>query len=66
MDVGKSVRVAMAMRGIRNNQLAERLQVTASTVSVMLSRPTCSGQTLQNLANTFNMKVSEFIALGED
>lgn len=65
MDVGKSIRVAMAMRGIRNNQLAERLQVTAATVSVMLSRHTCSGQTLQNLANTFDMKVSEFIALGE-
>ena len=66
MDVGKSIRVAMAMRGIRNSELSERLQVTAATVSVMLSRSTCSGQTLQNLANTFGMKVSEFIALGED
>lgn len=66
MDIGKSIRVAMAMRGLRGNQLAERLQVTAPTVSVMLSRPTCSGQTLQNLANIFGMKVSEFVALGED
>jgi hypothetical protein len=32
----------------------------------MLSRPTCSGQTLQSLANIFGMKVSEFVALGEE
>jgi len=66
MDIGKSIRVAMAMRGLRGNQLAERLQVTAPTVSVMLSRTTCSGHTLQNLASIFGMRVSEFVALGED
>jgi transcriptional regulator with XRE-family HTH domain len=66
MDIGKSIRVAMAMRGLRGNQLAERLQVTAPTISVMLGRKTCAGQTLQDLANIFGMKVSEFVALGED
>jgi hypothetical protein len=66
MHIGKSIRVAMAKRELRGNQLAERLQVTPQTISTMLSRPTCSGQTLQSLANTFGMKVSEFVALGED
>lgn len=66
MDIGKSIRVAMAMRGLRGNQLAERLQVTAPTISVMLGRKTCAGQTLQDLASIFGMKVSEFVALGED
>ena len=66
MDIGKSMRIAMAMRGLKGIQLAERLQVTGPTVSVMLSRRTCSGQTLQSLANIFGMKVSEFVALGED
>lgn len=66
MHIGKSIRVAMAMRGLRRPQLAERLQVTGPTVSTMLSRPTCSGQTLQSLAKIFGMKVSEFVALGEE
>lgn len=66
MHIGKSIRVAMAMRGLRRPQVAERLQVTGPTVSTMLSRQTCSGQTLQALANIFGMKVSEFVALGED
>lgn len=66
MNIGKSMRIAMAMRGMRGNQLAERLQVTESTVSVMLARPTCTGQTLQTLADIFGMKVSEFVKLGED
>jgi DNA-binding Xre family transcriptional regulator len=66
MDIGKSMRVAMAMRGMRGNQLAEQLHVTAPTVSVMLSRRTCSGQTLQDLADIFGMKVSDFVKLGEE
>ena len=66
MNIGKSMRVAMAMRGMRSSQLAERLGVAASTVSVMASRRTCSGAVLQKLAAVFDMKVSEFVALGED
>lgn len=66
MHIGKSIRVAMAMRGLRRSQVAEGLKVTGPTVSTMLSRATCSGQTLQALSDLFQMKVSEFVALGED
>lgn len=66
MNIGKSMRVAMAKKGLRGNQVAELLQVTESTVSVMLSRETCTGPKLKELAVLFGMKVSEFVALGED
>lgn len=66
MDIGKSMRVAMAMRGLRNNQLAEKMGVTQATISVMLSRRTCTGQALIQLCEIFDMKASEFLRLGED
>lgn len=66
MNVGKSIRVAMAMKNMRNSELAEKLGVTQSTVSVMCSRDTAAGQTLKALAEIFEMKVSELLALGED
>ena len=66
MNVGKSIQIAMAMRGYSGKRMSEMLSVTEPTVSVMRGRPTCSGQMLRKLAQTFDMKVSEFVALGED
>lgn len=66
MNVGKSIKLALVMRNMKSGELAAALGVTASTVSVMSSRPTCSGQMLIQLAQRFEMKVSEFVALGED
>lgn len=66
MHVGKSIKIAMAKKQMRSAELAQALGVTASTVSVMSSRTTCTGQMLILLATFFGMKVSEFVALGED
>lgn len=66
MNVGKSIKVALAKKGMKSGQLASTLGVTAATVSVMSSRDTCTGQMLIKLSTTFGMKVSEFVALGED
>lgn len=66
MNIGKSIKVALAMKGMKAKDLAETLVVTPPTISVMCSRPTASGQMLIQLSLAFDMKVSEFIALGED
>lgn len=66
MNVGKSIKVALAKREMRSGDLAKILGVTPQTVSTMSSRSTCTGQMLIRLAQSFDMKVSEFVALGED
>ena len=66
MNIGKSTRIAMAMRGMRSKDLAKVLGVTQSSMSVLLARETSTGGQIKNLAAAFDMKVSEFVALGED
>lgn len=66
MNIGKSIRVAMAMKGLKAKELSEKLGVTQATISVMCSRETSSGQMLKTLSDTFELKVSDFIKLGED
>ena len=66
MNIGKSIKLALVHKGMRGKDLAERLGVTQTTVSLMQSRPTASGQMLINLACAFDMKVSDFVKLGED
>lgn len=66
MHIGKSIKVALAKRQMKGADLAHTLGVTASTVSVMCKRETCTGHALIRLADIFGMKVSEFVALGED
>lgn len=66
MNIGKSIKVALALRSKRSKDLAKALGVTNPTVSTMCTRETASGQMLIKLATAFDMKVSEFVALGED
>ena len=66
MNIGKSIKVALAVKGMKAKDLASTLGVTAPTVSSMCIRETASGQMLIMLARSFDMKVSEFVALGED
>ncbi len=66
MDVGKSVRVCMATHDISNKKLAEDFQVTDVYVSAYLRRNKgCGWETIQRLANYFNLAPSEFLKIGE-
>ena len=66
MNVGKSIKVALAKRGWKQNQLAAMLGVAPSSLSAIANQRSCTGQTLQKIADAFEMPVSEFVALGED
>jgi len=66
MNIGKSIKVALAVKGMKAKDLAATLGVTAPTVSSMCARETASGQMLIMLADAFGMSVSDFIKLGED
>jgi DNA-binding Xre family transcriptional regulator len=65
MNIGKSIVIALVDKGWQKKDLAEKLGVTRSTVSNLVKSSTCSGQALDNLCEVFEMKASEFVALGE-
>lgn len=66
MNVGKSIRVALAKKGMTHKQLAEQLGMRQTSLSQLAAQTSCTGATIEKLANAFEMKASEFVALGED
>jgi transcriptional regulator with XRE-family HTH domain len=66
MNLGKSIQIARAKHGLQVQELAEKLGMKPTSLSQLSSQKSCTGATLQKLAAAFDMKVSEFVALGED
>ncbi|MNR49443.1 Helix-turn-helix domain protein [compost metagenome] len=66
MNIRKSTLIALAKKDMRQADLAKKLGIASNTLSEIIGKETCSGQTLQKLADAFEMPVSEFIKLGED
>lgn len=66
MNVGKSVRVAMAKRDIKPKELAERMSASRQYISQLMKADAVGTGTLNRLCEVFGMKASEFLALGED
>jgi transcriptional regulator with XRE-family HTH domain len=66
MNLGKSINIARAKHGLLVKELAERLGMSPTSLSQLTAQTSCTGATLQKLAKAFDMKVSEFVALGED
>lgn len=67
MNIGKSIRVAVAMRGITQGKLAEIAGIHPVNLSKMANgKAGLQGDNLQRVADAVGMKVSEFIQLGED
>ena len=65
MDIGRSTKIALAISGHNNEWLANQIGVTASQASRIKGQKSVSCPTLEGLSKAFDMKVSEFIALGE-
>lgn len=66
MDVGKSIRIALAKTNRSQKWLAEELGVTRQIIWVAKNNKSATGQRIEAYAAAFGMKASEFIALGED
>lgn len=66
MNVGKSLKVALAMRGMNQTQLAVKLGCTHVWISRLANSRSASMATVESLAVALDMRVSEFVALGED
>jgi len=70
MNIGVSIRKAQARKtldgeSISFSELAERLEVSQSTISNLVNSEYCHGLMLKKLSGIFGLKASEFIALGE-
>lgn len=66
MNISKSLKIALAIRGLKQIELAKKLNVSKSQISNW-----CNGQVMrpaatEKICKELNYKVSEFIALGEE
>jgi len=66
MNVGKSLKVALAKAGLSQRELAAKLGCGPVWISRLANRPSADIRTIEQLAAAFDMKVSEFLALGEE
>jgi len=66
MNIGKSIKVALAKHDMKQNQLAERLGRSSSWLNQLANNPEATASTIRLLAGAFGMKASEFVALGEE
>jgi len=65
MNIRKSISVALAQKDINRVQLAEIMGVSRQRVYAIALQKSVRRETIMKLAAAFDMKVSEFIALGE-
>jgi len=66
MDIGKSIRLALAEINQRQTWLADQMGVSRAYVNRMANGTTVpGGKTIEAIADIFGMSVSEFVALGE-
>ena len=66
MNLRKSVMIALAQRDMKQKDLADKIGMSQGSMSQLLGQKSCTGATLEKLSTAFDMKVSEFVALGED
>jgi len=66
MNLKKSIKQACLDKDVTQKSVSEKLGIDPMTLQVIGRRNSASLDTLKKLANAFDMKLSEFIALGED
>lgn len=65
MNIGRSLAIACAIKGINQTEAAESAGLVQPQLSKICKRNSCQTATLEKLAEAFDCTVSEFIALGE-
>jgi len=65
MDLSKSLRLAIAEKGVKHKDLAKQLGTTSQQISNWLKSGAIKQSSLVSVSNALGLSVSEFIALGE-
>lgn len=66
MDLGKSLNVAIALKGIKTKDLAEGVDTSRQQVANWKRTGAIKQASLVKICIFLEMKVSEFVALGEE
>lgn len=66
MNASKSLKIALAKRGLNQLKFAALAGMTQPSVSGLASRNNWNCESLQKVSDALGLKVSEFVALGED
>ena len=67
MNLGLSVKIALAKNSMTATELAEKAGLGVSQISLIsTNKRNTSTETLKKLAQAFSMSVSDFIELGEE
>jgi len=66
MHLGKSLKMALAKKPMRNIKFAELMETTESNISRWITTGSIKRSNLERICEVLDIKVSEFIALGEE
>ena len=66
MNIPRSIRMCLAMCGENQAWLASQLGISHQAVSHMMKSKHASGKRIDALAAIFELKASEFVAIGEE
>jgi len=66
MDIGKSMKVALAKAGKDRVWLSDQVDVSYIHVSRLANQKVATGKMITKMADAFDMSTSEFIKLGEE
>ncbi len=66
MNASKSLKVALAMKGWNQTQLADKAGLTQPSISGLAQRANWNVESLKKISLALGMKVSEFVKLGEE
>lgn len=65
MDIGKSIKKCLREQGMTQQELAEKLGISLRRVNKIANSTYANTETVERLSGVFDIKASEFIALGE-
>ena len=65
MNLGKSLKIALAMKEIKQKELADKIDVSPQQISNWVSNGRISSPNQEVVSKALGMKLREFIALGE-
>lgn len=65
MDLSKSLRLAIANKGVKHKDLAKQLGTTSQQISNWLKSGAIKQSSLLPVSKALDLSVSEFVALGE-
>lgn len=67
MNLAKSIKLALIEKGMTQAQLATKVESKPAYISNLATgRSNLQGEMLKKVAAAFDMKVSDFVRLGED